>query len=188
MINHRLHKASGEKVELSAEGLSKVKEVLTHYPEGKQKSALLPLLHIVQEEGNGFLSVDRMNFVASLLEIQPIEVYEVATFYTMFNLEPVGTYVIDVCRTGPCALCGGENILEHLKKRLNIEVGETTSDGLFTLNAVECLGACGSAPVLQVNTEFHEFMTPEKIDLLIDDLRRSAAEGKTSASKWVETF
>jgi len=129
-----------------------------------------------------------MDYVASLLDIQPIEVYEVATFYSMFFLEKVGKYVLEVCHTGPCAICGGEEIVEYLKKKLGINIGETTPDGMFTLRTVECLGACGYAPVMQVNTEFHEFLTTEKIDNLLEDLKNKANEEKPESSKWVGKF
>ena len=188
MINHRLHKSENKVVSFSPEILRKIQELIHHYPDGQKKSALIPVLHIAQEELGGFLSVGLMDYIASLLTIQPIEIYEVATFYSMFNIDPVGKFVIDVCRTGPCAICGGEHILDYLKKKLNINIGETTPDGLFTINAVECLGACGAAPVIQVNTEFHEFLTPEKIDELLDNLREMAIEKKTSTSRWVEKF
>ena len=188
MINHRLHSNDNRKVEFSTDTMKKIRELILHYPEGRQKSALLPVLHIAQEELGGVLSVDVMDYVAELLAIQPIEVYEVATFYSMFNLDPVGKFTIDVCQTGPCAICGGEDIMDYLKKKLNIDIGETTPDGLFTLHGVECLGACGSAPVLQVNTEFHEFLTPEKIDVLLDDLRELSKGNNDSKSRWVEKF
>ena len=188
MITHRLHSNDNRKVEFSNDTMKKIRELIQHYPEGRQKSALLPVLHIAQEELGGFLSVDVMDYVAELLAIQPIEVYEVATFYSMFNLDPVGKFTIDVCQTGPCAICGGEDIMDYLKKKLNIDIGETTPDGLFTLHGVECLGACGSAPVLQVNTEFHEFLTHEKIDVLLDDLRELSKGNNDSDSKWVEKF
>lgn len=188
MINHVLHKPQNTVVEFSPETLQKIQELILHYPKDQQKSALIPVLHIVQEEHSGFLSVELMDYVASLLNIQPIEVYEVATFYTMFRIDPVGKFVIEVCRTGPCALCGGENILDHLVKKLNINPGETTPDGIFTVNAVECLGACGNAPVIQVNNEFHEFMTPEKTDKLLDELREMSMKNNFSQSGWLEKF
>lgn len=170
MINHKIRKADNTTFTFSTEMLEKVNDLLRQYPDGKQKSALLPVLHMVQEGNNGYLSVNAMDAVASLLKILPIEVYEVATFYSMFNLDPVGKFVIEVCRTGPCAFCGGEEITNYLERKLNINTGETTSDGLFTLREVECLGACGSAPVLQVNTEFYESLTVEKIDSIIESL------------------
>lgn len=165
-----------------------VRKLISRYPEGKQKSALLPVLHIAQEEFGGYLSVDIMDYVASILGIQNIEVYEVATFYSMYNLEKTGKYLVDVCRTGPCAFCGGDNITGYLKEKLKIEVGETTKDGLFTLHEVECLGACGNAPVMQVNSEFYENLTNEKIDLIIEELTTKAGNDKPSGTKWVDKF
>ena len=168
--------------------MEKVKTIISHYPEGRQKSALLPVLHIAQEEFGGSLNVDIMDYVASILSIQPIEVYEVATFYTQFYLDTVGKYVIEICRTGPCAVCGGDDIQEYIEQKLNIKEGETTADGLFTLRAVECLGACGYAPVMQVNTEFYEFLTRDKIDTIIAELTAKANEDKPKESKWAERF
>jgi NADH-quinone oxidoreductase subunit E len=187
-INHRLRIKEHEKVSFSVETLVKVRLLIKRYPEGQKKSALLPVLHIAQEELGGYLTVDVMDYVAALLDLQPIEVYEVATFYSMFYLEKVGKYVLEVCHTGPCAICGGEEITEYLKKKLEINIGETTPDGLFTLRTVECLGACGYAPVMQVNTDFHEFLTPQKIDDLLEDLRNKANEEKPESSKWVGKF
>ena len=129
-----------------------------------------------------------MDYVATLLNIQPIEVYEVATFYSQYYLDKVGKYVIEICRTGPCAICGGEAIQAYLEKKLAIKTGETTADGLFTLKAVECLGACGSAPVMQINTEFYEFLTKEKIDSILADLTLIAKEEKPEKSLWKEKF
>ncbi|MCX6249704.1 MAG: NAD(P)H-dependent oxidoreductase subunit E [Bacteroidetes bacterium] len=188
MINHHLYKKEGVNVAFSSKILEKVRLIIKRYPDGKQKSALLPILHIAQEESGGYLNVEIMDYVASLLEIQPIEVYEVATFYTMFNLEKTGTYLIEVCRTGPCAISGGEHILDYLEKKLNIKTGETTSDGLFTLKTTECLGACGNAPVMQVNTEYYEFLSNEKIDLILDTLKKMANGNKPEGSRWVEKF
>jgi NADH-quinone oxidoreductase subunit E len=156
-------------VSLSGEALDLVNRIVRRYPEGRQKSALIPVLHIAQSENEGWLSAEMMDYVAGLLDILPIEVYEVATFYSMFNLQPVGNCVIEVCRTGPCWLGGGEEILDHFRKRLHIEPGETTTDGLFTLKTVECLAACGNAPVIQVGTQYFENMTPEKADRLLDE-------------------
>ncbi|MGV8094646.1 MAG: NADH-quinone oxidoreductase subunit NuoE [Mangrovibacterium sp.] len=153
--------------EFSPEALKLVARIIKRYPPGRQKSALLPVLHIAQAENGGWLSTEIMDYVASLLGIQPIEVYEVATFYSMFNLKPVGNCVIEVCQTGPCWLNGSEEILDHFKERLGINPGETTADGRFTLKTVECLAACGNAPVIQVGTEYHENMTREKADQLL---------------------
>ena len=120
-------------IRFSEEKLNKVQEIIARYPEGKQKSALIPLLHLAQEEFGGWLDVPVMDYVAELLSIKPIEVYEVATFYTMFNMKPVGKYVLEVCQTGPCMLRGSDEIIQHIKDRLGINAGQTTTDGLFTL-------------------------------------------------------
>jgi NADH-quinone oxidoreductase subunit E len=159
----------------SEEKLKKVSELISHYPEGKQKSALLPLLHLAQEEFGNWLSVDTMDYVASLLHIEPIEVYEVATFYSMYNLKPIGKYKFEVCQTGPCMLRGSDEIIDYLKKKLNINIGETTADGLFTLKTVECLGACGYAPMMQMGKTYREHLTKEKVDAIIDECRQTAA-------------
>ena len=187
-INHTLHEKGGKTICFSDTTLKKVEMIIARYPEGRQKSALLPILHIAQEEFEGYLSVDVMDYVATLLNIQPIEVYEVATFYSQYYLDPVGKNVIEICRTGPCAICGGEAIQSYLEKKLAIKTGETTPDGLFTLKAVECLGACGSAPVMQINTEFYEFLTKEKIDQIIDELSSKAKEEKPEKLLWKERF
>lgn len=158
-------------IRFTPERLQKALEIIARYPEGKQKSALLPLLHLVQEQW-GWVSTEAMDYVAELLSIQPIEVYEVATFYTMFHLEPVGKHVIEYCRTGPCCLMGGEKVYDHLKKRLGIETGETTPDGLFTLKEVECLAACGWGPVFQIREKYYMNLTPEKVDEIIDELSK----------------
>ena len=161
-------------IQFSEEKLKKVKEIIARYPEGKQKSALIPLLHLAQEEFGGWLDVPVMDYVAGLLDILPIEVYEVATFYTMFNMKPVGKYVLEVCRTGPCMLCGSDQVIDHIKNKLGIKEGETTADGLFTLKPAECLGACGYAPMMQLGKHFKEHLTIEKVDILLDELRAAA--------------
>jgi NADH-quinone oxidoreductase subunit E len=188
IIDHRLFDREGREVRFSDETMEKVKTIISRYPPENKKSALLPVLHIAQEELGGYLSVDVQDYVATLLGLQPIEVYEVATFYTQYYLDKVGKYVIEVCRTGPCAICGGEDITDYLSAKLNVKDGETTADGLFTLRTVECLGACGSAPVMQINTEFYEFLTKEKIDKTIEDLSQKANLDKPKESKWVEKF
>lgn len=162
--------------QFSAQTLDKVQEIISRYPAGRQKSALLPILHYAQRElGGGWLSPEIMDYVASLLNILPVEVYEVATFYSMYNLKPVGRYVLEVCRTGPCCLVGAEKIQEHIEHTLGITEGETTADGLFTLKTMECLGGCGYGPLLQILETFHENLTPEKVDALIADCRQKAA-------------
>ena len=172
-----MESSNTKEIKFSEESLEMVKGLIRRYPEGRQKSALIPVLHIAQAEFDGWLSPAVMDYVASLLDIQPIEVYEVATFYTMFNLTPVGNCVIEVCRTGPCWLNGSDDIIEHLEKKLNIKAGQTTADGMFTLKTVECLAACGNAPVMQVGVKYHEHLTTSKVDQLLDTFR---AEGMIS--------
>ena len=155
----------------SSEKLNKVAEIISRYPEGRQKSALLPVLHMAQEEFGGWLDVPVMDYVASLLNIEPIEVYEVASFYTMYNLKPVGKYVFEVCQTGPCMLNGSDNIIAYIKEKLGIGPGETTADGLFTLKPAECLGACGYAPMMQLGKHFREHLTKDKVDAIIEECR-----------------
>lgn len=162
-------------VQFSEQKLSKVKEIIASYPEGKQKSAVIPLLHLAQEEFGGWLSVESMDYVASLLQLEPIEVYEVATFYSMYNLKPVGKYLFEVCQTGPCMLNGSDQIIDYIKEKLNIAVGETTADRMFTLKTVECLGACGYAPMMQLGKNFREHLTREKVDQIIEECRKNAA-------------
>jgi NADH-quinone oxidoreductase subunit E len=158
-----------ETIQFSVESEALIKSLIKRYPEGQEKSALLPILHIAQVEFGGWVSVPVMDKVAELLDIQPIEVYEVASFYTMFNLKPVGKCLIEVCRTSSCWLRGAEDIVKHLEKRLGIKEGETTSDGKFTLRTVECLGSCGTAPMLQIGEKFHENLTLEKVDQIIEE-------------------
>jgi len=155
----------------SEQQLAKVQEIINRYPEGKHKSAVIPLLHMAQEEFGGWLSSESMDYVASLLNIEPIEVYEVATFYSMYNLKPVGKFLFEVCQTGPCMLRGSDDIIAYIKQKLGIAVGETTADGLFTLKTVECLGACGYAPMMQMGKFFREHLTKEKVDAIIEECR-----------------
>ncbi len=164
--------------EFTEEMLGRFAEIVARYPEGRQKSALLPILHEVQAV-YGWLSVPAMDNVAAYLEIESIEVYEVATFYTMFFLRPQGKFVLEVCRTGPCCLVGAERIMAHLEQRLGVKEGEVTADGLFSWRGVECLAACGYGPVLQIGPEytFHENLTEEKVDELIKELKNKA-EGR----------
>ncbi len=156
--------------------LQQVNEIIARYPQGKQKSALLPVLHLAQDEFGGWLDVPVMDYVASLLNIEPIEVYEVATFYSMYNLKPVGRYLFEVCHTGPCMINGSDEIIAYIKDKLNIGVGETTTDGMFTLKTVECLGACGYAPMMQLGKTYKEHLTKEKVDKIIEDCRQTASQ------------
>lgn len=169
---------NSQDIQFSKESMEKVQKIISHYPAGKQKSALIPILHIAQAEFGGWLSSQTMDYVASILNIQPIEVYEVASFYSMFNLEPVGNCLIEVCRTSSCWLCGAEDIIDHIEKKLGITVGETTADGMFTLKAVECLGSCGTAPMMQVGADYHENLTIEKVDNLLDEFKRETKKSR----------
>ena len=162
-------------VQFSPEKLDKVNEIISRYPQGKSKSALLPILHLAQQEFGGWLDVATMDYVASLLQLQPIEVYEVASFYSMYNLKPVGKYIFEVCQTGPCMLNGSDRIISYIREKLNISVGETTRDGMFTLKTVECLGACGYAPMMQMGKTYKEHLTPEKVDQIIEECRNNSA-------------
>ena len=157
----------------SAEKLIEVERIIARYPDGRQKSALIPILHLAQEEFGGWLSTEAMDYVAGLLQLKPIEVYEVATFYSMFNLRPVGKYLLEVCQTGPCMLNGSEEIIGYIYQKLGIRPGETTADGLFTLKTVECLGACGYAPMLQLGKHYKEHLTKDKIDALVEESKKA---------------
>lgn len=163
-------------VEFSQELLAKFADVVSRYPEGKQKSALLPILHLVQAE-YGWTSAPAMDKVAEYLKLQPIEVYEVASFYTMYFLRPQGKYVLEVCRTGPCEIVGAGKIMDYIEQKLGVPEGEVTADGLFSWRGVECLAACGYGPVLQIGPEytFYENLTNESVDKLVDQLK---AKGK----------
>ena len=160
-------------IQFSQEKINEVTKIISRYPEGKQKSALLPVLHIAQDTFGGWLDVPVMDYVASLLSIEPIEVYEVASFYSMYNLKPVGKYVFEVCHTGPCMINGSDDITDYIKQKLNIKVGETTADKMFTLKTVECLGACGYAPMMQLGQNYREHLTKEKVDAIIEECRNA---------------
>ncbi len=162
-------------LQFSNDQMAEFNRLVSHYPEGKQKSALLPVLHLAQDSFGGWLSSDTMDYVASMLKIQPIEVYEVATFYSMYNLKPVGKHMFEVCHTGPCMISGCDDIINYIQKTLDIKPGETTLDGLFTLKTVECLGACGYAPMMQMGKTYREHLTKEKVDNIIAECRNNAA-------------
>ena len=158
--------------EFSPALIEQIKGYFAHYPEIQKKSALLPSLHAAQAEF-GWLSTETMDQVASLLSIKPIEVYEVASFYSMYHLKPQGKYVLEVCRTGPCCLAGAERIVNYIEQKLGIKVGETTADKLFSLKTVECLAACGTGPVLQIGPlyTYYENLSEQSIDSLLEELK-----------------
>jgi NADH-quinone oxidoreductase subunit E len=126
---------------------------------------------LAQDEFGGWLSTETMDYVASLLDMEPIEVYEVSTFYSMFNLQPVGRHVFEVCQTGPCMLNGSDDIIAYIKEKLGVSPGQTTSDGMFTLKTVECLGACGYAPMMQLGKHYREHLTKERVDAIVEECR-----------------
>ncbi len=165
-----------EHIDFSTELLSEFEQIIKRYPEGKHKAALLPILHLVQAQF-GWLSMPAMERVAGYLNLEAIEVYEVASFYTMFFLKPPGKYMLEVCRTGPCCLVGAEKIMKHLETTLGVKEGEVSADSLFSWRGVECLAACGTGPVLQIGPEytFYENLTPEKVDQLVEALKQQKA-------------
>jgi NADH-quinone oxidoreductase E subunit len=163
----------------SKENLAKADAIIKKYPEGKQQSAVMPLLHLAQQQNDNWLPRAAMDYVAEMLSMPRVRVYEVATFYTMYNLAPVGTHQVMVCTTTPCWLRGSDKIVEACENHLGIKLGETTVDGKFTLCEVECLGACVNAPMVQIDTKssstYYEDLTPENTVSLLTDL----AAGKT---------
>ena len=163
-------------IKFSDSAFALVQQIIARYPEGKQKSAILPVLHIAQAEFGGWLSAETMDYVAEVLQITSIEVYEVASFYSMFYLEPQGKCVLEVCHTGSCWLRGADEMLQHLEKKLGIKVGETTKDGMFSLKRVECLASCGTAPMMQVGEKYHEELSLEKVDQLIEEYKSNTKD------------
>ena len=156
---------------LSPEALAKIDKAIAKYPPGQERSAVMAALTIAQDE-KGWLSAVTMDFVAQYLGMPPIAVYEVASFYTMYDLQPVGKYKISLCTNLPCALSGANDAEDYLKKKLAIVFNETTADGQFTLKEGECFGACGDAPVLLVNNKrMCSFMTQDKLDRLIEEFK-----------------
>lgn len=151
--------------------MERINELLSHYPADKKKSALLPVLHDVQDAHDNWLSIELMDKVAEILEIKPIEVYEVVSFYTMFNRRPIGKFMFEFCQTSSCCLRGAENLMDYTCEKLGVNLGEPTADGLFEVRGVECLGACGYAPMLQLGDFYKENLTKEKIDELIENCK-----------------
>jgi NADH-quinone oxidoreductase subunit E len=147
-------------------------KMIAKYPAGRQASAVVPLLDLAQRQVGGWLPRAAMDYVAAVLDMAPIRVYEVATFYSMFNLKPVGKYLLQVCRTTPCWLRGADQLTETCQRNLGIGLKETTPDGKFTLVEVECLGTCVNAPVVQINDDFYEDLDPAKMEKLLDALAK----------------
>jgi NADH-quinone oxidoreductase subunit E len=155
---------------LSKESLDQVKREVAKYPPERKSSAVMAALRIAQEE-HGWLSVPLMDYIAELLGMRPIQVYEVASFYSMYDLKPVGKHKISICTNISCMLCGSDTIVKHLETRLGIKLGETTPDGMVTLKEVECLAACCGAPMFQIGKTYYEDLTPEKIDRILEGLK-----------------
>lgn len=159
------------KFEFNPENLKKIQEIIAKYPAAKKKSAVMPLLDLAQRQNNNYISQDIIECVAQILDVAPIKVYEIASFYSMYNLKPVGKNLLQVCSTTPCMLCGSEEIIRVCKEKLNIGMNQTSEDGLFTLKEVECLGACVNAPVVQINDDYFENLTAEFMEKILDDLK-----------------
>ncbi len=151
--------------------MNRINELISHYPADKKKSALLPILHEVQDAHDNWLSTELMDKVAEILEILPIEVYEVVSFYSMYNQKPIGKYMFEFCQTSPCCLKGTEDLMDYTCEKLGVKIGEISADGLFQVKGVECLGACGYAPMMQLGDFYKENLTEEKIDQLITDCK-----------------
>jgi len=161
-----------EKFIFNEENANLAKQILTKYPPARKKSAILPLLHLAQKQNNGWLSIPALEHVGDYLELPYVKVYEIASFYSMFNLKPIGKYHIQVCGTTPCMLCGSKEIVSTLEKTLEISMGQTTNDGRFSLVEVECVGGCVKAPVIQINKDQYENITPAQVEEIIQKLKR----------------
>lgn len=157
----------------SKENQKTIKEVLGKYPEDRKASAVMPLLDLAQRQSGGWIPPEAIEEVAHLLEMPPIRVYEVASFYSMYNTKPVGKHLIQCCTTTPCWLRGADDVVQACKDHLGIEVGETTKDGLFTLMEVECLGACINAPMAQINDDYVENLDPKSVIQVLEDLKNA---------------
>jgi NADH-quinone oxidoreductase subunit E len=170
-------------VDWSPEDLARIEEIISRYPE--KRAAMLPLLWLAQEKW-GWLSADVIRRVAKTMGVPPSDVFGVATFYTMFKKAPTGKYLVQVCHTLPCALRGADAIVEHLQKTLQVDEHGQSADGLFTLERVECLASCGSAPMMQINEHFYELLTPQRCDQVIEAMRAGAPlpTPRPEASEW----
>lgn len=169
--------------EFSGENLQKAKDIVAKYPAGREKSAVLPLLDLAQRQNSGFLSIQAIEYVADYIGEPYMRVYEVASFYSMFNLEPVGKYHIQVCGTTPCWLRGSGDILKVCEDRLGVKCGEVSKDGVFKLSEVECLGACVNAPVVQINDDYYEDLTSEEMQKLIGKLFEAGQGARSKKAK-----
>ena len=171
-----------ESFTFTKENLKKAKELMARYPEGRHVSAVLPLLDLAQRQCKGWLPKAALQYVAQFLNMPEMRVWEIATFYTMFNLTPVGRHFLQVCTTTPCWLRGAGELVELYCKKFGVDIGETTADGCFTLKEVECLGACVNAPMVQINDDFFEDLDEATWSALLDDL--AAGKVRTPGSAW----
>ena len=161
---------NNQRPQFNATALKQVEKIFSRYPDDRRASALMPVLHLAQSEFGGWLSKQALDYVAEVVGVAPIRCYEVATFYTMYNLKPVGKYHVQVCTNIACWLCDSDNIVKSLEGKLQISMGKTTEDNRFTMSEVECLGACISAPMMQINDDYHENLTADRVAEIIDRL------------------
>lgn len=168
--------------EFTPENMDRATAIIARYPEGRQASAVMPLLDLAQRQSGGWLPQAAMDAVAVMLDMPGIRVYEVATFYTMYNLAPVGEHHVQVCTTTPCWLRDSDSIVDACRDELGVGFGESTADGKFTLSEVECLGACVNAPMVQINDDYYEDLTPEAVKAVLQALRRGETPAAGSQS------
>ena len=161
--------------QFNSQNTAKVAEILAKYPSDRKKSAIMPLLDLAQRQNDNWVSKDIISYVANLVEVPEIRVYEVASFYTMYNLKPIGKYLLQFCKTTPCMLRGIDQIIADCKAKLGIDLDQTTIDNLFTIKEVECLGACVNAPVVQINDDYCENLTSDKFLQILADLQNGAS-------------
>ncbi len=176
MINKQLQ-PSKHKFQFSAQELKQIDKIIAKYPEGKQASAVMPVLDLAQRKNNNWLPKEAIEAVADLLHMPVIKVWEVASFYSMYNLHPVGKYHIQVCRTTPCWLKQSDKIVNTCKEHTDTNINETSQDGMFTISEVECLGACVNAPVMQINDDYYENLDENKVKNIINDLKKHNNKG-----------
>ncbi|MBF0263004.1 MAG: NADH-quinone oxidoreductase subunit NuoE [Magnetococcales bacterium] len=169
-MNERSPLSTGVTPRFSDESLKEIDTIFKRYPADRRQSAVMPILHLAQREFGGWLSRESLDYVAGIVNMPPIRVYEVATFYTMYNLRPVGMYYVQACTNISCWLCGSDQVMEALRRKLKITPGHTTEDKRFTLAEVECLGACVNAPMMQINDDYYENLTADKVVEIIDRL------------------
>jgi len=174
-MNDRADHSLQQRFFFSPDNLAEAERIIARYPEGRAASALVPLLQLAQKQAGNWLPRAAMDYVAEMIGVPPVRAYEAATFYTMFNLTPVGTYLIQLCRTTPCWLMGGARIADLCAEKLGIKPGETTPDGKFTLVEVECLGACANGPAMRINDDTYEDLSPESVTFILDELAAGRA-------------